>query len=90
VTVAIRPGVSYTDIVSAVQLTAGSDTAGSVFTGPATGVQVAGGSGTYFEQVTPTIGNPAFAARGTTVTERLAAKVRQIDKAIAQSRKSGQ
>ena len=90
VTVAIRPGVSYTDIVSGVELTAGSDTAGTVYMGPATGVQAAGTYGAYYEVVTPIIGNPNFAARGQTVTQRLASQVRLIDKAVAQAKKAGQ
>jgi hypothetical protein len=91
VTVSIRPGVSYTDIVSGVELIAGSDNAGSAFTTPTTGVQVAGASfGTYYEEAIPTIGNPAFAKRGVTTAQLLASQVRRIDDAIRKARKAGQ
>jgi hypothetical protein len=87
VTVAIRPGVSYTDIVSAVQLTAGSGGVGNVYTGSTTGVQAAGGYGTYYEIVTPTIGT---SGTDQTAVSRLASQVRRIDQAVARARKAGQ
>jgi hypothetical protein len=90
VTVSIRPGVAYTDVVSAVQLTAGSDNAGSAFTGPATGVQTAGGSSAYSEQVTPTIGTSSASDTDRSAIKRLTAQVRRIDKALQRSRKAGQ
>lgn len=91
VTVALRAsGVSYTDIVSAVQLTA--DATGGSYAGSYSPSYRAGGapSGPYVETVIPTIGVAANSATDTTAVSQIAAEVRKLQKQIQKLRKAGQ
>jgi hypothetical protein len=91
VTIQIHPGISYTDVISAVELTAGSDTSGTVYMGPTTGVQVTGSYGSYYEVVTPTVGASSDdSTADRSAVRRLASQVRKINKAIRAARKAGQ
>jgi hypothetical protein len=90
VTVALNDGLSYTDIVSAVQLTA--DATGGSYLGSYSPNFRAGGapSGPYTEVVIPTIGLPFNAATDPTAVTRLATEVRKLQKQIQKLRKAGQ
>ncbi len=90
VTVALSGSVSYTDIVSAVQLTA--DATGGSYLGSYSPNYRAGAppSGPYTETVIPTIGVPYSAATDPTAVTQLAAQVERIQKQIQRLRKAGQ